>query len=470
MSGSVQRQRINGKLTDPFPVTSGTPEGSINSPEVFAITYTALLEELDIHEIPDDLSTIERGKVYYIIFADDLSFFLLDIPPLEERTNEFKDSGEAYDMAMNAGKSKWMAFLPPDPEKASIVPDRGTWRIRVGGELVENVDEFHYLGFRLDCFLSDDAHIKLINERYLRAAQVTGKLMNDLRCVNLINMRRFFLSLVFSQLYGLIFVDESKIEFDRGVGIFLKASLGLPLTFPHVVACALLGIKHVSVFQVEQRAKFMLRWETHGKFPVFDMFFTDRAFLFPCSLGLNARMGQVLVQCGLSRTLDYREHYKSIVTAVTNKRETEHRRALLMAEGRALWTELCPDGFVKPELKIVLSNLTHENLRNIVLLFADQLCWCALKVQTRSCPNCHEKFTTAHFFSCSRFFVQESGWRIFVGLCRTELWEDLVDFSFEILTKWVTEMNVFRPNFRLNVLEYRNLCRDPVHASFRWNV
>jgi phosphate/sulfate permease len=47
-------------------------------------------------------------------------------------------------------------------------------------------------------------------------------------------------------------VDENRIEFERGVGIFLKASLGLPLSFPHTVACALLGVKHVKQFAMEQ--------------------------------------------------------------------------------------------------------------------------------------------------------------------------------------------------------------------------
>jgi hypothetical protein len=76
MSDTHQRLRINGRLSDSFPVTSGTPEGSINSPEIFIIVYEAVLEELEIEELPEDLMKIERGKVYYIIFADNLSFFL----------------------------------------------------------------------------------------------------------------------------------------------------------------------------------------------------------------------------------------------------------------------------------------------------------------------------------------------------------------------------------------------------------
>lgn len=70
------------------------------------------------------LSLTQRGKVYYVIFADDLSFFSLDIHPLEERTNEFGTEGGNFDMALNAGKSKWMAFLPE--ETAADLPDRAS--------------------------------------------------------------------------------------------------------------------------------------------------------------------------------------------------------------------------------------------------------------------------------------------------------------------------------------------------------
>jgi hypothetical protein len=468
MSGSVQRLRVNGKLTTAFPVTSGTPEGSINSPEVFAIVYKAMLEELDIHEVPEDLSLIERGKIYYIIFADDLSFFSLDVEPLGERTNEFKESGAAYDMAMNAGKSKWMAFLPN--EAPNEIPESTKWEIVVGGDRIENVDEFVYLGYKLDCRLDDSAHVKMINERYLRAAQVTGRLMNELRCVNLTSLRRFFVSLVFSQLYGLIFVDEALVEFERGVGIFLKMSMGLPLSFPHVVACAMLGIKHVKIFQMEQRIKFLSRWEAGATFPVFNMLVCDRAVLFPRSVGLNARLGQVLVSIGVSRTIDYREHYQSIKAGLLANVETEHRTRLLATEGRAVWTELSQDGLLGNDLKISLSKLTYETVRIVVLLFADVLCWSALRIPTRTCPTCKSKFTTSHFFSCPRFFRSEQGWRIFVSLCRAGSWDDVMDFIFDVMVKWVTETHYFRPSFRLNVLEYESLCRDPYRASFRWHL
>jgi hypothetical protein len=467
MSNSMQRLRVNGKLTDPFPVTSGTPEGSINSPEVFAVIYKAVLDKLDIHELPSDFSLIEKGKVYYIVFADDLSFFSLDLEPMEERTNEFDTGCEEVDMAINRGKTKWMAFVPETV--SGSLPSRERWKIEVGGELIENVDEFVYLGFRLDVKLTDRAHTTMIRDKYIKAANVVGQLMRELQCVNLSNLRHFFLSLVFSQLYGLIFIDEGLVDFERGVGIFVKRSLGLPETFPHVVAVAMLGIKHVSLFQFEQRTKFLVRWEKMARFPVFEALANDRIDLFPRGVGLNARFGEVLGSLGLLRTMDYCEHYREIRTALAGRVDVDHRTGLLATEGRAFWTILSPDGYLGVGLKQALARLSFESLRIVTLLFADALCWSALKNPNRLCPVCKVKFTSAHFFSCPQLFVQASAWNIFVELCRTEAWDDVVDCIFDVLYKWVTGTAFFRENFRLNVLEYENLCRDEYHAAFRWN-
>jgi hypothetical protein len=292
--------------------------------------------------------------------------------------------------------------------------------------------------------------------------------MNDLKCVSLINLRRFFLSMVFSQLYGLIFIDGNKIEFSRGVGIFVKSSLGLPESFPHVVAEALLGIKHVLVFQMEQRLKFMLCWENGETFPVFEALVLDRCVLFPLKVGLNARLGEVLSSLGQLKTLDYKEHYQVIVRALGETVGKDHQERLLATEGRVFWTEISNDGFVSFPLKQVLAKLSFEGVRVFALLLADMLCWAALKTPTRKCPFCSTKFTTEHFFSCPGFFSHGSGWTTLIRLCQEKSWVDVSDYVFEILRRWVTETNFFRPSFRLSVLEYEVLCEDVVYAAFRW--
>ncbi len=467
LSGSTQRLKVNGRLTESFFVTTGTPEGSINSPEIFSVVYKALLEGLDIHELPSDLTKLEAGKVYYIVFADDLSFFTLSVGLLGPKASELKVVAEPYDMSLNAGKCKWVAFLPESPTTPPLFQE---WRVEIDGDEIENLDEFTYLGYCLDCKMTERAHEKLISERYIRAAKVTGKLMRDLKCTDLRSLRKFFISMVFSQLYGLIFVNTEGIEFERGIGIFLKASLGLPDSFPHVVACALMGIKDLTVFQTQQRFKFLLRWELRtGNGPVFSSLVLDRCVLFPQGVGLNACLGDILAAAMISRTIDYKIHADSVCSLLEAQKATEHRGKLFSTEGRAFWTELGPTGTLPPAFKQAISRLPFEQARIVFLLFGDMLCWAALKCPTRKCPTCSSKFSTEHFFSCPQIFAHDQGWRTFVQLCRVESWSDVVDLIFAVLRKWVDETSYFRANFRLHILEYVNMSESVEHVAFRWN-
>jgi hypothetical protein len=276
--------------------------------------------------------------------------------------------------------------------------------------------------------------------------------------------------MVFSQLYGLVFVDVGKVDFERGVGVFLKASLGLPDSFPHTVALALLHVKHAAVFHLEQILKLLVKWESRVDAPAFDALVIDRTVLFPAKVGLNAILGVSLSRVGISPTIDYRTHYQSIHRIQEEKVTQECREKLLSTEGRAFWTVIGLRGHLEAGLVQAMSELSHEAARIVILLFGDMLCWTSLKSPTRKCPFCKAKFTTAHFFSCSRFFVQEEGWQILVRLCGAESWEDVLDYVFHTLTKWVTCTTLCRADFRLAILSYSNICSDPYRAAFRWNT
>jgi hypothetical protein len=221
---------------------------------------------------------------------------------------------------------------------------------------------------------------------------------------------------------------------------------------------------------MEQRVKFLARWENGEKFPIFELLCGDREVLFPLGVGLNARLGKVFVEMDLLVTLDYTVHFQSIREALERKQSLEHRGRLLATEGRALWTELGSDGYLNSDLKQILSRLSRESLRIFILFVADMLCWSALKKPTRTCPTCSCKFTSAHFFSCPKFFHQEQGWAVLVGFVRSEAWEDLVDYVFDVLRRWVTDTTLFKADFRLHVLEQELLGGDVDHVAFRWFV
>jgi hypothetical protein len=64
----------------------------------------------------------------------------------------------------------------------------------------------------------------------------------------------------------------------------------------------------------------MLRWETQGKYPVFEMLLADRVCLFPRGIGLNHRMGEALVSHGMSQIVDFRECYREVMICMRRER------------------------------------------------------------------------------------------------------------------------------------------------------
>ncbi len=468
LSGPTSRLRVNNRLGDPSVVTSGTPEGSINSPDIFNVVYTEILKKVGAKELPDDLKDLDPDAVYYIVFADDITFFGLNVQNVRAVVSEFKRECVPCDLEVNSGKTKWMTFVPPGASSVPVQPDE--WEMRVDGELLEQVDEFPYLGFRLDTRLNDTGHVKLINERMLRAARAIGQIMRDMKCSNLISLRRYFLSLVSSQLYGLIFVAASSLQYELAAGIFFKTALGLADSFPSAAAMSVLGIKPIQVFQEEQRMKFLLKAEAKSNQPVFTCLMHDRCHLFPVHVGVNALLGEVLVSLEAPRTLDYRKHFSDIVRAVEIRATESLRSSLLVATGRAFWTKLAPTGFFDQDLRTVLSSLPFEQLRVCILFLCDSLRW-SNRLTSKFCRPCSSPFTVEHFFSCSQDFLSNHGWSVFISLCSQKAWLDLIECVFELLQKWALETSLFSPDLKLTVLEFECFHQDEAHFNpFRLNL
>jgi hypothetical protein len=163
-------------------------------------------------------------------------------------------------------------------------------------------------------------------------------------------------------------------------------------------------VKHVALFQAEQWTKLLSRLETRVTSPVFDALLIDRDTLFALRVGMNASLGRVLVDLGLSRTLDYRSHTPHILMRLTEKIETERRRRLFEAEGRAFWTELGPTASLPATFKQVLTKLSPESVRIFTLLLADALCWSALKKPTGTCLFLPGEVHHGSFLQLSQIF------------------------------------------------------------------
>jgi hypothetical protein len=443
--------RVNNRLTDPIVVTSGTPEGSINSPEIFSIVYKVILDKLGIEELPSDMSKIDPKKVYYVIYADDLTFLSMDLSALGRTAEAFEDECVEFDLAMNRPKSKWMAFLPPNPTAGVFECEELS--VSVHGEMLENVDTFTYLGYDLDCDLDDKAHTAKLNKRLLQAARATGQLLRDMKCGDLKSLKKYWVTLVMSQLYGSIFVDESDLEVDKAVGTFVKSALNLPHSFPHVVCEVLLGVRSARRVVLEQRMRFLLKVEGRLDSPVFSALLVDRGVLFRMGVGLNAMLASTLTYLDVLPTADYRVLFQNLIRALEQRDLADRSTRLLSACGRAFWTELLSDGMLPNALCSALCTLHYEQSRIVFLFLVDALRWTAF-TSIQKCAACDEQFTSSHFFLCDRPFLSGQEWSIFLALCHNESWDEAIEHIFAVLKRWATGTSLFKPLFVLHVLEF----------------
>jgi hypothetical protein len=408
---------------------------------------------LDIHELPTDWRDIRPDRVYYIVFADDLSLFSLNLQLLEQKTGEFKRACGPFDLQLNAAKTKWMAFLPDDPEIA-VIDEQTTWSFVVDGETIEHVETFTYLGFDLDCFLTDKEHTAKIKDRLFKAARAVGQLMRDMKCSNLFSLRKYFVTLVLSQLYGLIFIDAKQLEVERAMDVFLKTAMGLPPSFPKVVASAVLAVKPTEVFQLEQRMKFLLKVENNDKSVTFDALVHDRTVLFPLHVGMNARLGDTLSTLDILPTIDYRANFQVIQEAQARQMRVATMSELLGASGRAFLCDIVTDGVISHDLRVVMAHLPFEQARIILLFFSDMHGWSSLCSMSKRC-DCLSEFTSRHFFTCSRPFLSGREWTVFMCLAQAGAWLDLVELLFDVLLCWVQGTTLFKDTFRLHVTEFQ---------------
>jgi hypothetical protein len=263
-SGNSGRLRIGTGLTRAFLINRGTKEGGINSPKVFNTVYANALNQLNITEYPTQILEVDPNAVYYLVFADDLVLLSGNITRLEEVTNDLERVLEPLGMKVNSDKTKWMAFLPQVIPRNPVVNFCGRHSIRFGGRLLENVEEFVYLGFSMEWSLSKRAHTMRRERLQHIAAQTIGRLLRSLEVTNFVSLRSYYTALVRSQLHSLSFSSFSENEYDRSQKIFLQNVFSLPSSYPILVSTLLMGLHDFPLLFFDARINFITRLSNMG--------------------------------------------------------------------------------------------------------------------------------------------------------------------------------------------------------------
>jgi hypothetical protein len=152
------------------------------------------------------MSEVSQNDIYYLVFADDLVLLSGNLTGLEEILNQLTETLAPLGMAINAGKTKWLAFLPDRvPRGLSI---QNPFSLTLGGFYLENVKQFVYLGFTMTLDLSKKEHMLRREKLLALSSRCLGILLKNLQVTNYRSLRSYYMALVRSQLYAVALASQ----------------------------------------------------------------------------------------------------------------------------------------------------------------------------------------------------------------------------------------------------------------------
>jgi hypothetical protein len=452
-SGNSCCLKIGNFLTRAFLVNRGTREGGINSPKIFNTVYATALKKLNISEFPTIVSEVLENKVYFLVFADDLVLLSGNLTLLEIVSNQLSDVLEPLGMKPNAGKTKWLAFLPDKVQRACPYPT--PLSISLEGQRLENVEIFRYLGFDMEWNLSKRSHQKRREQLQNLAAKSIGRILKSLEVTNFRSLRSYYMALVRSQLYSMSFTTFSAEEYDRSQKIFLQNVFSLPASFPIHLACFLLAVPEYPVSFFEARVNFISRLASVGSLASLSAMALDREELFPLGLGWNAEFIN-----SLSDYLDLRdvdlidssemgEARGRLVAAVTRQRIQRFQES-----STDFLLEFFPGAIMPREFSEFLGKLPYEAVRILLIFLANQTQFTYIRSTNRACPFCSGQLSSEHFFLCQHTPAPYNDWSSLVTEFATREYWKAVDRIFLTLQRWASICRDFAWGFADKVLFY----------------
>jgi hypothetical protein len=430
--------KIEGFLSDHFPVNLGVREGDIDSPPMFNLVYGEILRMCGLDCLNGDVFSEGLRRVVGIAYADDLATLGLRPALPQDQLFRIAFSMLPFNLKINAGKTVKVIFVPA--RRSIPLGEVFDWEpLYIESEWIVEEPAFKYLGIHLDLTIDTHDHVNVCTTRARQAASQIGRLCRQLEITHFSRLRTFFFSFVVSQFHGhqIVFFPEECYE--QVLTVFFRPCFSLPIGFPKAILYYFAGslefyaqqiVARVCFFQkhartrgfmnsifLEDRQLFLLRqvcWNSDFEY-LFELFLPNQSF---SELDLFDPLD------GLREMLE---------------RESSERRDLrlsLMPSG-ILFRDLLPYQSMPAFLR-ELSRRSFEGTRLVLIFFANMFRFCFFTRRTDNCPLCLLPLNAAHHFDCQALQgfspMDFTNWRNFA--VRNE-WRDFLDLFFVVSLIWV---------------------------------
>ncbi len=451
------RLRVNSFLSRPFPINRGVKEGGINSPAAFVVVYMLALEKLNVHPLPSNLSYLDPERVYYFVYADDLALVGCNMSRVNHELNRLNSVLPDFGMALNAGKTCWIPFLPVGLRFQVPIPT--PLGMHVGSEWIDCVENFAYLGYVMNVFLGNNDHTARKRESMFSAARSAGGLLRRLEITNLNSIRTFFFSLVASQQYGIAVVNFQAEDFRKAAKIFLQTVFCLPDSFPLSAVEGILRIRGFDLTIVQQRLSFIERGFRDGSMIAKVLEF-DATVLQKENVGFSHDLVQVLGRYFDTSDLEDLDlsdfsYLQDLRDQLVIQLDEAHFLAFAQSTGRSFWTSLADDAFIPRAFGDTLGSVEYESARIMILFLGDVIRF-SLGASSTECPFCPIQLHASHFFQCPNapFRRELPQWQSFIQAFKDSKWKEFILLLFLCLRTWANKTSFFSDTAKSRIHDF----------------
>src|SRR5690349_20674722 len=129
--------RIEGDLTEYFPIDTGVRQGCVLSPLLYAMFINGLVKEINALNIGVEIET-GGEKVSALLYADDIVLMTTDRYKLQQMLDVVANYAKKWRFELNPKKSEVVVFGVKYPPRYIV------WRL--GDNNIKQVTQYKYLG------------------------------------------------------------------------------------------------------------------------------------------------------------------------------------------------------------------------------------------------------------------------------------------------------------------------------------
>lgn len=169
--GHSARVRVDGQTSRPLAIGVGVKQGCVMSTELFKVFVNDLIERLKAANAGVAVETESEGdalSVSCLMFADDLVMMAESQEDLQSLTNVLSDWCGENELEVNVSKTKVM-----------VVGKANKAQVKLGGQKVEVVKVYKYLGLMLSRDLKWTEHVSYIVDKVKRRMAQSYRLLSN---------------------------------------------------------------------------------------------------------------------------------------------------------------------------------------------------------------------------------------------------------------------------------------------------